>query len=282
MHRSGRRSLTIRIAVLGTALATVLAACSSAATPAPTAAPTAAPSVAAKGLVNLAQDAKLGAYLTGADGKSLYLFTKDGKDKSTATAAVIANWPPLLVGAATDATAGAGVTGSLATIKRDDATSQVTYNGIPLYYYIKDTKAGDIAGQALNGVWFLVAPASTAASGTITGGVGQTAGATAAPSPTTGAQASSAPASATSVSISSTGFSPASLTVTTGATVTWTNTDKDAHTVTATGGGTFDSNNIAGGATYKQTFNAPGTVTYMCVIHPEMTGKITVTDAYSY
>ena len=52
--------------------------------------------------------------------------------------------------------AGEGVTGTFATIERDDGTMQVTYEGLPLYYFSGDTAAGNIAGQGLNGVWFLV------------------------------------------------------------------------------------------------------------------------------
>jgi hypothetical protein len=78
-------------------------------------------------------------------------------------------------------TAGDGATGTLATITRaDDGKNQVTYNGIPLYYFAKDAKAGDINGQGIKGVWFLVAPASAAQGGPIMGGVGQ--GAAAVPS----------------------------------------------------------------------------------------------------
>lgn len=276
MQRSERRPTTIRTAALGAALAMVLAACSSAATPAPTAAPTAAPTVAAKGLVNLGQDAKLGAYLTGADGKSLYLFTRDSKDKSTATGTVLTNWPPLLVTNAADATGGAGVTGTLATIKRDDSTTQVTYNGIPLYYFAKDTKAGDFAGQGVNSVWFLVPPTATAASGTISGGINQTAAPTAAPS--TGAKASGAPGA---VTIASFAFAPGNLTVSEGATVKWTNNDTAQHTVTATTA-SFDSKNLDQGKTFERTFTTAGTFTYLCTIHTTMTGTITVVSAAAY
>lgn len=276
MTRPDRRTRSARLAVLTVALAAVAAACSSAATPAPTPAPTAAPTVAptvaptptpAKGLVNLGQDAKLGAFLTGVDGKSLYLWTKDSKDKSTASANVLANWPPLLVTAADQATAGAGVTGTLATIKRDDGTTQVTYNGIPLYYYVKDAKAGDINGQALNGTWFLVPATATAASGAIKGGIGQDAAAASPAASTSGA--------ANSVDIKGFAFSPASIKVAVGTTVKWTNSDSAAHTVTADGG-TFDSKNLANGASFSQAFATAGTFTYKCTIHPSMTGSVVV------
>ena len=197
MMRTDRTSTGLRVASLMAATAILLAACSgAAATTAPTAAPTAAPvaSVAAPAAavqVKVAQDPKLGAYLTGADGRSLYLLTSDTMNTTTCTGGCAAAWPAFEVAASGDVTAGDGVTGTLATTTRaDDGKAQVTYNGIPLYYFAKDAKAGDINGQGVKGVWFLAGPASTAQGGPITGGVGQ--GAAAAPSAAPSPSASSA------------------------------------------------------------------------------------------
>jgi plastocyanin len=82
--------------------------------------------------------------------------------------------------------------------------------------------------------------------------------------------------SGTSVSIVNMSFSPANLTVSVGSTVKWTNNDGMAHTVTSDNG-SFDSGNMAGGATYSKMFSTVGTFPYHCTIHPGMTGKITVT-----
>ncbi len=54
-----------------------------------------------------------------------------------------------------DPVAGEGV-GTLATITRDDGTTQVTHNGRPLYYYAEDTGVGDQAGDGINDVWHIV------------------------------------------------------------------------------------------------------------------------------
>jgi plastocyanin len=81
--------------------------------------------------------------------------------------------------------------------------------------------------------------------------------------------------SATAVTISGFAFGPASISVPVGSTVTWTNQDGTAHTVTADDG-SFDSGNLAPGATFSQTFDTPGTYTYHCAIHSSMTGTITV------
>lgn len=72
-------------------------------------------------------------------------------------------------------------------------------------------------------------------------------------------------------------FNPAKLTVKAGASVTVVNQDATAHTVTATGSGTFNTGDIAPGSTV--TFTAPGsagTYPYICNIHPFMKGALTV------
>jgi len=70
-------------------------------------------------------------------------------------------------------------------------------------------------------------------------------------------------------------FGPAALTVSSGTTVTWTNSDALTHTVAATDG-SFDSSNLAPGGQFSFTFNPPGTYAYHCSIHPFMTGQVIV------
>jgi predicted lipoprotein with Yx(FWY)xxD motif len=49
----------------------------------------------------------------------------------------------------------------LGTTKRTDGTTQVTYNGWPLYYWKNDSKPGDVTGENVQGVWFVITPAGT-------------------------------------------------------------------------------------------------------------------------
>jgi len=86
-----------------------------------------------------------------------------------------------------------------------------------------------------------------------------------------------APVAASSVTIKSFAFSPASITVKVGTTVTWTNQDQDAHTVTDKGGA-FGSQALNTGASFKFTFTKPGTYNYLCTIHPFMTATVVVTQ----
>jgi len=70
-------------------------------------------------------------------------------------------------------------------------------------------------------------------------------------------------------------FTPSNLTVTTGATVTWTNDDNMVHTVTANDA-SFNSGDIQPGGSYTRTFNATGVISYYCIHHSGMTGTVTV------
>jgi plastocyanin len=96
-------------------------------------------------------------------------------------------------------------------------------------------------------------------------------------SPTKGTAAT--PVSGNAVSIKNFAFSPATLKVKAGTTVTWTNTDTDAHTVTSAGsGGPLHSSALATHAAYSYTFARPGRYAYLCTIHPFMTGTVEVTS----
>jgi predicted lipoprotein with Yx(FWY)xxD motif len=96
--------------------------------------------------------------LVGSDGRAVYLFEAD-KDGTSACKGECANdWPPLA--ASGMPTAGSGVDQSLlGTIKRADGTTQVTYNGHPLYYYEGDKGPGTALGQdvsAFGAKWYVL------------------------------------------------------------------------------------------------------------------------------
>lgn len=94
--------------------------------------------------------------------------------------------------------------------------------------------------------------------------------------PSTGAAA--APVAGDAVTIKNFTFAPATLKVKVGTTVTWTNQDTDAHTVTSTGsGGPLHSAALNTHATFSYTFTKPGTYAYLCTIHPFMTATVEVT-----
>jgi predicted lipoprotein with Yx(FWY)xxD motif len=105
-----------------------------------------------------------GMYLADDTGKTVYLFEADTSDQSTCFDDCAQMWPPLLTKGAPIAIDGASAS-ELGTTSRRDGTTQVTYHGHPLYYYIADGNAGDINGEGLDcfgGVWYVVSPAGSA------------------------------------------------------------------------------------------------------------------------
>jgi len=173
-----------RLMAAGLPLVLLLAACSSGATPSPSTpvasvapstapsaseaastAPSTAPSASASDATAETYEVKVatasvGKFLTGEDGKTLYIFKNDtvGSGKSTCSGTCASTWPAFTVDDKDQLKAGSGVTGALDVFTRDDGTKQVTYKGAPLYYYSGDTKAGDTNGQGLFGKWFVANP----------------------------------------------------------------------------------------------------------------------------
>ncbi len=115
-------------------------------------------SAAATPTVMVAQGTKMGDVLTDAQGRTLYMFKKDKPGESVCVDTCAKNWPPLTVAEGAQPVAGPGITGKLGQIERKDDTYQVTYNGMPLYYFAKDKKAGDVTGQGVGGIWYVVSP----------------------------------------------------------------------------------------------------------------------------
>jgi predicted lipoprotein with Yx(FWY)xxD motif len=125
----------------------VVAACTSGgANPAPSAG---GASAAAGVTVGSAASANFGTVLTGPNGMTLYTHAGDSATSSTCTGQCATAWPPLATTG--QPAAGTGVTGQLGTLTRADGTTQVTYSGMPLYYWQDDTKAGDVTGNGVNG-----------------------------------------------------------------------------------------------------------------------------------
>jgi plastocyanin len=94
----------------------------------------------------------------------------------------------------------------------------------------------------------------------------------------TGGGSRSGVSSSVAASIGDRVFSPATIRVAVGGSVTWTNDDDDEHTVTASDG-SFDSGVMGQGGTHPQRFTTAGTFSFLCVIHPEMQGEVTVVGA---
>lgn len=94
-----------------------------------------------------------GGMLVGPNGMTLYTFDRDaaGSGKSVCNGPCAANWPPLMASASDKAT------GDYMVITRDDGQKQWAMKGKPLYYWVKDSKAGDMTGDGFaNNSWHIV------------------------------------------------------------------------------------------------------------------------------
>lgn len=137
---------------------------------APAASPSAAPVVAPSaspaapvpvGTVIGVGSTRLGQVLVDASSRTLYLFAADSGSASTCnSSACVQAWPPLLTTGAPQAWTGVNAA-LLGTTRRQNGTTEATYAGHPLYYFISDKKAGDVSGQGINGFggpWYVVSP----------------------------------------------------------------------------------------------------------------------------
>jgi predicted lipoprotein with Yx(FWY)xxD motif len=123
------------------------------------------PTPAATGAtIAVATNTKLGQILVDGAGKTVYLFVADKGTTSACYTSCAAIWPPVLTTGAPQAGSGAQ-SSLLGTTARTDGTTEVTYAGHPLYYFVQDQAAGDTMGQGINGfggLWWVMSPAGAA------------------------------------------------------------------------------------------------------------------------
>ena len=98
-------------------------------------------------------DSELGEILVDPDGFTLYVFDADVDGESACYDACASLWPPVPADTPIDAGLDSALFG---TTSRTDGTDQLTVNGMPLYRYTPDAAPGDVTGQGLNGVWWVV------------------------------------------------------------------------------------------------------------------------------
>ncbi len=105
-----------------------------------------------------ASNARLGSIVVDASGKTLYVRTTDTPNTSTCYAQCAQIWPPL-VASGGSVNAGSGLDSSkIGTALRTDGTTQVTYNGWPLYHFSGDAAPGDTNGQGYYNIWYVLSP----------------------------------------------------------------------------------------------------------------------------
>jgi predicted lipoprotein with Yx(FWY)xxD motif len=107
--------------------------------------------------ISIARDPQYGEILVGKEGMALYVFTVDEPNRSNCTGDCLVNWPPFL--AEGESVVGEGIDESLVgTAEMEDDSLIFTYNRRPLYYWAHDREPGDLNGQGVGGVWFVINP----------------------------------------------------------------------------------------------------------------------------
>jgi predicted lipoprotein with Yx(FWY)xxD motif len=164
----GRKITLFIAAAAAMGIALIAAGCGGSASGAPNSsgpygsAATNDPPDASAGVANVAvANSPLGRILVDAGGRTLYLFQQDTSTVSTCNGSCATSWPPLTTTGNPEAADGVSAA-KLGTTKRADGTTEVTYNGHPLYYYAGDAKAGDTTGQGLDlygAEWNVLSPA---------------------------------------------------------------------------------------------------------------------------
>ncbi|MEG6508333.1 hypothetical protein V6C03_05060 [Methyloligella sp. 2.7D] len=120
---------------------------------------------AAEDGITVVESEKFGPYIADSAGKPLYLFTSDKQGAGYATPSSVCKddcataWPPFMVGKSP--APGDGVKAHLVGTMNRSGKSQATYNGWPLYYFIKDEGKDAPQGQdkhGFGGEWYLLTP----------------------------------------------------------------------------------------------------------------------------
>jgi predicted lipoprotein with Yx(FWY)xxD motif len=132
-------------------------AATTSASPAASLTPTTTPTPSAAPVVLAQSVGTMGTVLVAASNShTVYTFDSDSPGASKCNGGCASTWPPMSIASGTTPTGGPGVTGQLGTITRSDGSLQVTYKGLPLYFFHSDANPGDTKGNYTG--WSLVKP----------------------------------------------------------------------------------------------------------------------------
>ncbi|MCA9886283.1 MAG: hypothetical protein KC708_25095 [Anaerolineae bacterium] len=108
--------------------------------------------------LQIGQSASFGDILVGSDGMTLYTFANDPEFDTACVDQCALNWPPLTIASPADLSMvdTSVLSADISYITRPDGSTQVTYDGAPLYGFIGDGVPGETNGHNRNDVWFVV------------------------------------------------------------------------------------------------------------------------------
>lgn len=114
----------------------------------------------------MVEDTDLGRVLVDSEGMTVYVFAMDASLSSSCEDECAQMWPPLtsVEGGTVDDELDEDLVG---VISRVDGSTQVTYDGQPLYRYAQDVRRGDVNGHGVNGSWFAITPSGSRAAVTV-------------------------------------------------------------------------------------------------------------------
>ena len=113
--------------------------------------PTSQPTQAQNGVYKMMSKDKLGVVMTDLKGMTLYTFAKDTTGVSNCTGKCLTNWPAYVAPSKTGT-----FPANISVITRPDDTLQYAWEGMPLYYFVKDGDSGDTYGNGVGGVWSVI------------------------------------------------------------------------------------------------------------------------------
>lgn len=112
--------------------------------------------------LSVEQTREFGPYIADSDGRALYLLEGEADGEADCYAGCAQVWRPFIAPQSSPEAVGPSVQENLiGTVRREDGSAQVTYNGHPLYYYVRDLGPGQATGQDVTdawGEWYLVTP----------------------------------------------------------------------------------------------------------------------------
>ncbi|GGB62620.1 hypothetical protein [Fictibacillus barbaricus] len=105
--------------------------------------------------LQLLENEKVGEYLADAKGMTLYYFAKDTPNTTNCSDDCLKNWPAFY-GENVEVPEGYNKEDFGTITRGDTGEKQTTYKGFPLYYFVNDKATGDVNGQGVKEVWFIV------------------------------------------------------------------------------------------------------------------------------